>query len=224
MTRTSSSLRRLTTCPCLGALPWHRHERQPVAVGRHQAHRVGPQDEQRAVEEIARVLAGDRELRLPDHLLAARRGRASRWRRRRLGQRRKVLARQRLHPRIEPIGGDLHAVLVFLDPDVGLRQRLDDLVELLRRQRQRPALGHRRVTPAAQAHLQIGRQELDFAIPRLDQHVGENRDGVLALDDALEELQFAQQIRLPNDQFHVVMTSRGSATVRPAQRADPFTV
>ncbi len=56
---------------------------------------------------------------------------------------------------------------------------------------------------------QIRREQLDFAIARLDQHVGENRDGVLALDDALEELQFTQQIRLADDQFHVVMTSRG---------------
>ena len=109
----------------------------------------------------------------------------------------------------EPIRRDLDPVFVFLDADVGFRQRLDDLVELLRRQRQRPALGDRRVTPAAQPDLEVGRQELHFAVRRFDEHVGENRDGVLALDDALEELQFAQQIRLADDQFHVVMTSRG---------------
>jgi hypothetical protein len=35
-----------------------------------------------------------------------------------------------------------------------------------------------------------------------EQHVGEDRNRVLALDDPLEELQFAQQIRLSDDQFH----------------------
>ena len=49
-----------------------RHQRQAMAVGRDQAHRVGPQHEQRAVQEIPRVLAGDRKLRLRDHLLQRR--------------------------------------------------------------------------------------------------------------------------------------------------------
>src|SRR6187399_1916 len=64
--------------------------------------------------------------------------------------------------------------------------RAYDLVELLRRERQRSTFGHRRVTPAAKTHFQISCEELDFSIARLDEHVGENRDGVLALDDALE--------------------------------------
>ncbi len=139
-----------------------------MAVGRHQAHRVRPQDEQRAVEEVARVFAGDRKLRLRDHLLqhVARQRRA-------VGagavrQRRKVLARQRLHARVEPIGRDLDAALVFLDPDVGLGQRLDDLVELLRRQRQRSASSTTdAVTRAAQPDLEIGREQLHLARRRL---------------------------------------------------------
>ena len=120
-------------------------QRQAMAVGGDQAHRVGPQHEQRAVQEIPRVFAGDRKLRLRDHLLdgAARQRRARRAAG--FGQRRKILARQRLHPRVEPIGGDLHAALVFGDADVGVGQRLDDLVELLRRQRQRSGL--RRPSP-----------------------------------------------------------------------------
>ena len=44
-----------------------------------------------------------------------------------------------------------------------------------------------------------------------EQHVREDRDRVLAFDDALEQLQFAQQIGLTDDQFHVVVTSRESA-------------
>jgi hypothetical protein len=45
----------------------------------------------------------------------------------------------------------------------------------------------------------------------LDQHVGENRDRVLAFNDALEQLQFAQQISLAYDQFHVGDDLRGKA-------------
>ena len=96
----------------------------------------------------------------------------------------------------------LHAGLVLLDPDVGLRKRLDDLVELLRRQRQRPALRHRRLTPAAQRDFEIGREHPDLITLRFDQHVRQDRNRVLALDDALEELQFAQKLILPNDEFH----------------------
>ncbi len=185
-----------------------------MAVGRHQAHRVGLQHEQRAVQEVARVLAGDRELRLRDHLLAARRAAASRCTLPlRLGQRREIVARQRLHARVEPIGGDLHAALVLFDAHVGFRQRLDDLEELLRRQRQRAALGDRRLAPAPKADLEIRREQLHLVARRLDQDVGKNRNRVLALDDALKQLQFAQQIGLADDEFHVVVTSQDSAGV-----------
>jgi hypothetical protein len=117
--------------------------------GRDQLHRIAAQDEQRAVEEVARVLAGDRELGLPDHLLqhvARERGtdHAGGFR-----QARKVFARQGLHPRVEAVGRDLDAVLVRLDPHVRFRQRLDDFVELLRRQRQGAALRDGRVTATA---------------------------------------------------------------------------
>ena len=42
---------------------------------------------------------------------------------------------------------------------------------------------------------------------RLDEHVRKNRNGVLALDDALEQLELAEQIVLADDKFHSVMTS-----------------
>jgi hypothetical protein len=113
----------------------HRDERQAVPIRRHQAHRVGAQDEQGAVEEVAGVLSGNRKL-CPRHHLAKR---ITRERRAagagRLRKRRKIFARQRLHPGVEAIGRHLDAVLVFLDADVGFRQRLQDFVELLRRQR-----------------------------------------------------------------------------------------
>ena len=67
-----------------------------------------------------------------------------------LGQVREVFPRQRLHSRVEPIGCDLHAVLVSLDTDVGLRQSLDDLGEPLRGRREGPALRYRRRALAPQ--------------------------------------------------------------------------
>jgi hypothetical protein len=173
-----------------------------VAVGRDEAHPIGAQDEEGAVQEIPRVFAGDRELRLRDHLFhhVARQGGGERARG--VRQRREVFPRQRLHPRVEPIGRHLHAVLVLLDPDVGLGQRLDDLVELLRRQRQGAALADRRRTAAAQPDLEIGRQKLHLVAVGLDEHVREDGNRVLAFDDPLEQLQFSQQIGLADDQFH----------------------
>ncbi len=204
-----------------GGGPRDRNQRQPVTVGGHQAHRIGLQDEQRAIEEIPGVLPGDRKLRFADHLLqhvARERRRAVAGRFRQGGE---VVARQRLHARVEAIRGHLDAVSVLLDPDVGFRQRLEDLVELLRRQGERARLGNRRVAPAPQPDLEIRREEPYFPVRSFDEHVGEDGNRVLALDDSLEQLQFAQQIRLADDQFHVVMTSRGKA---PPRRADPFTV
>ena len=52
----------------------------------------------------------------------------------------------------------------------------------------------------------------------LDEHVREDRNRVLALDDALEELQFSQQVCLPDDKLHVLVTSRDAL----GWRADLF--
>jgi len=45
-----------------------RHERQSMAIGRHQAHRRRAQDEQRAIEEEPRVFARNGKLRFCHHL------------------------------------------------------------------------------------------------------------------------------------------------------------
>ena len=201
----------------LALLARHRNQGQPVAIGRDEGHRVRLQDEERAIQKIAGVFAGDGELRLRHHLLDDIPRQLGAERATRLRQRRKVLARQRLHPRVETIGSDLDAVLVFLDSNVGVWQRLHDLVELLCRQRQSTALRDRRGTPTAQSNLEVGGEELHLVAVRLEQHIREDRNRVLAFDDALEQLQFAQQIGLTDDQFHVVMTSRESAG--PARRS-----
>src|SRR6185436_1979453 len=72
----------------------------------------------------------------------------------------KVLARQRLHSRIEAIGSHFDAALVFDNLDVCFRQRLDDLVELLCRKRERTTFGDSRMASTAKSHLEIRREQL----------------------------------------------------------------
>jgi hypothetical protein len=142
--------------------------------------------------EIPGVFTGDRKLRLGDHFVdraaLERRGRRAAGFR----QRRKILTRQGLQPRIESIGRDLHTALVLGDADVGLGQRLHDFEEFLRRQGQRAWFGHSRRAFAAQAHLQVCGKKADLVAFGFHQDVRENRDRIFSFDDALKELQFSQ--------------------------------
>jgi hypothetical protein len=106
----------------------------------------------------------------------------------RLRQGREILARKRLHPRVESIRRNLDAVLVLFDPDVRFRKRLDDFVQLLRRQRERSAFGDGGLTPASQSNFEIRGEHAYFIALGLDQYVRQDRDRVLPLNDALEEL------------------------------------
>jgi len=119
--------------------------------------------------------------------------------------------------------GDLHAPLVLGDANVGLRQRLDDLVKLLGRQRQRSGLRDRGFTRAAQAHFEIGGEKANFVALGLHQHVGQDGDRVLALDDPLKKLQFSQKIVFTDDKFHVdadLEVGGGSGPQSPKERSD----
>ena len=194
----------------------HRDERQSVAIRRDEAHRVAAQDEQRAIEEIAGVFAGNRKLRLGDHLLE----RGSRKHHRRsaaaLRQRRKILARQRLHPRVEAVGGHLDATLFFGDANVRFRQRLHDLVEFFCRQRERSAFRNRRCAFTAKADFEIGGQKFHFLSFGFHQHVRENRNRVLAFDDSLKKLQFSQEVVLADDKFHGCVDLEVGGDLSPA--------
>ena len=55
---------------------------------------------------------------------------------------------------------------------------------------------------ALEPDLEIGGRQTHLVAFCVDQDVGEDGNRVLALDDALEELQFPQQIRLANGEFH----------------------
>ena len=97
------------------------------------------------------------------------------------------------------VRGDFDAVLVLSDPDIRFRKSLDDLVELFRWQRQRTAFGHRRLTLAAKRYFKIRRQHPHFVAFCLEQHVREDRNRIFSLDDALEKLQFSQEIILADN-------------------------
>ena len=71
-----------------------------------------------------------------------------------------------------------------------------------------PLLAHRCGTAAAQSDLEVGRQHPHLVPLGFHQDVGEDRDGVLPLDNPLEQLQFPQQVILADDEFHVVLTSK----------------
>ena len=81
-------------------------------------------------------------------------------------RRRKLAGRQRLHPRLEAIGGNRDALAAFLlfDAHFGVRQRADDLEKFFRRQRQHARLTNRAFAPAAQADVEIGREQRDAVL------------------------------------------------------------
>ena len=153
----------LNSAPVASAHQRTGHQGQPMTVGGHHDHRGALDDELRAVEVVARVFTGDRKLRAGDEVAQALAGQRHRSAAGRFRQRRKVLARQRLHLRLEAIGSHLHVRAVLLDPHVGVGQRLDDLEQFLGRQRQRSTARDGRVAGASQTDLEIGRQQTHLA-------------------------------------------------------------
>ena len=188
----------------VASVPLRGGQRQAVAVGCDQAHRAGLEHEQRAVQKIARVLPRDRELRLHHHAPQGLPSHRLRTVSAGIRQRRKILSGQSLHPGIETVRRHVDGtVRSRLEPDLRVRQRPDNLEQLLGRNRQRPGAGDRRLALAPQPDFEIGRQQAHAAgVVRLEQHVPENRNGVLALDDPLAELKLVQKSALLDGQFH----------------------
>ena len=200
-----------------------RDEREAMAIGRHQAHRLGLLDEQRAVQEIARVFAGDRKLRFRNHVLQHVAREASRCRapvpsgsvgkssRGSVCIRESKRSAATLTPllsssiRTSVSGSALMISYSFFAGSVS-----------------EPLFATDACAPAAQPDLEIRRQQPHLIAVGLDQHVRQDGDRVLAFDDALEQLQFAQQIGLAYDQFHVGDDLAGRRRPFRRRRADPF--
>ncbi len=201
----------------LGALVLHDDQRETVAVGGHERHRVGLEDELGAVQVVARVFAGDRKLRLGDHLRERLALDAWPWRRR----------RPRGGSENLPCGSvgifelnwppeirDGRAALFEFDVHVAVRQRPNHFVKLLRRQRDRAWLAHGRFAAAAQGNFEVRGQQRHFIAAGFEQHVRQDGNRVLALDDLLEKLQFPHKIGFPGDQFHSAANLLGISTRR----------
>ena len=58
------------------------------------------------------------------------------------------------------------------------------------------ALGNRRGARTTETDFEISRQQFHFVALRIEEDIREDGDRVLAFDDALEQLQFSQQIGL----------------------------
>jgi hypothetical protein len=185
--------------------PRRRGQRQAVSVGGDHRHAVGLDHEQGAVQVVAGVFTRDRKLRLGDELTQRRRrhgggiGQVGR------GRCRKVADRHRRHLRFESIRrhGHVIAVLRRTELHVAIGQRSHDLVQLLGRERDGARLFHGRFAAARERHLDVGREQANRIAIGFNQHVRQDGNRVLALDDLLEKLQFTHKIGLPRGEFHV---------------------
>ena len=183
--------------------------REAMAVGRHRAQRRafggarGVQID--AVEIIARLFGGDGELGLVDQPLEVGGGKRERVRHVAGGEIGKIALRQRLQREARAPGADRQhrAVAGALDHDLrAFGQLAHDLVEHVRRHRGGAAgrdLGGDRI---GDFEIEIGRLQAELALVGLDQHVGEDRDGIAALDHAMHVAQRLQQFGALDGHFH----------------------
>ena len=65
-----------------------------------------------------------------------------------------------------------------------------------------PLFDDRRRAFAAESDFEIGGEKSHLVAVGLHEHVGENRNRVLSLDDPLKKLQFSQKVVLSDDKFH----------------------
>jgi hypothetical protein len=180
---------------------------QPVAVGGHGAHHVALDHQQHAVQVVADVLRGHREV---DHAQQVLEG-AGRQREvgAELGLRHGgvLVGRQRLQ--VEAALGRLHGELLARQRQrhVGLGQRAQDVDQLARGH----GGGHLILAGAdlgggLDLDLEVGGDEAHLLARLAHQDVGEDRQGLPALDDSAHHLQwFEQRIAAGFDELHVVL-------------------
>src|SRR5260221_3868024 len=161
------------------------------------------EDHQGAVDLVPALVGGDGEDDLADHVAEERpldRNSLSEAVRR---HRRKVLPRQAYDPEARFLAGDHDPLRILgFHPDLGIRQEPHDVEQPPRRQSYRARLAHLGFAGRPDTDFEIGRRELQPLLGRLDQDVGENRNGALFLDDPLHTLQLTQQIFLGRHEVH----------------------
>jgi hypothetical protein len=176
---------------------------QPVAVGGHHGQRLGLDDQQRAVERVARLLIRDGEDGARDERLQRQGGDAGDGDRRKLGHLGIVGARHADHLGVRAAAANLHPVVVEqLDGDVAFGQQLDVVVELARGNGAGARLLHLGRGAGADGLVEVGGRDVEPVALGLDEKVRQNRNGGLALDHALRRGKLLHQILAAYGNLH----------------------
>ena len=167
--------------------------RQPMAVGRDRAQHRFAVDvhgvEENAVEIVPRLLGRDRELGVLDQALELDRGEREAVRELSRGEIGEVGRRQGLKGEARSAGAQdqLPGVAGGFEARLcALRQLADDVVDHVGRNGGRAVLGDIGGNGLGSLEVEVGALQRQSAIPCLKQHIGEDRDGVSPLDDAMD--------------------------------------
>ncbi len=83
-----------------------------------------------------------------------------------------------------------------------LRQRAENVEQFAARHRDVSRLLHVHRAGRHELHLQVGSRHAQAIIPRSEQHVGEHRHGLAALDHTDDTLERCEQVLAGGGQFH----------------------
>ena len=157
-----------------------------------------------AVEIVARLLVGDRELGALDQLAEGRRGEREFVAEGAGLEVGKTVGREAREVEPRAARGEQHLLAALgLEPDFGAVGELaDDLVERVGGNRGGARRSDHRGDALGHLDVEVGGAQVERAVGRLEQHVGEDRVGVAPLDDAMHMAQrFEQMVALERD-FH----------------------
>ena len=180
-----------------------------MAVGRDRAQHRFAVDvdgvEENAVEIVARLLGRDRELGVLDQPLELDRREREAVRELARGEIGEVGRRQSLKGEARAAGAQdqLPRVAGGLEARLrALRQLAHDVVDHMRRNGRRAVLGDVGWNRLGSLEVEVGALQRQPAVPGLDQHVGEDRDGVAPLDDAMDVPKRFKQDRTLDGDLH----------------------
>ena len=175
-----------------------------MAVGRGGLQLLVGNMQEDAHQIIAGLLAGDGEAGLVDDL-AERLGRKLEpGRELALGDHREIVARQGRQVEARAAGDDLHLAVGGGELDLAaLGQLADDVEEGVGAERGRAGLADLCGDAFIDLQVEVGRHQAERAVlARLDQHVGQDRDGVAPLDHRLDMAQALEEGRPFDRRLH----------------------
>ena len=178
-------------------------ERQPMAVCSNHGQRLGLENQQCAVECVARLFVRDSEDGARDECAQRNQRNAGDRDRGKLGNLRIVGARHADHLGVRAAAANLHPVIFKqLDRDIAVGQELDVVVKLARGNRAGAGLFYFDGGAGADGLVEIGRGDVEAVFVGFEEKVGQNRDRGLALDHALRGREFLHQILAAYGNLH----------------------